>query len=230
MIISEMTSVTDLLLEILKCRLIHMGSHQLGSKHTARYDNQLAIPPVLVYGNKFGTEHRDVKQILQLYEVQYFLACGKACGGFNGRATLKALEVLVYNCFGICPQDVFPFTSEKKSYNTTNIKVQCKNGQCQTRRIFWNRTFTQILVKLAIRCKGTTTTNYKCDECFLNRHPLTRSGAHHHHQIKRASHNLLTFARAEKLYIDSYIDQLIKGDAAGLCAGCHMGIETRAGN
>jgi len=103
MIISEMTSVTDLLLEILKCRLIHMGSHQLGSKHTARYDNQLAIPPVLVYGNKFGTEHRDVKQILQLYEVQYFLACGKACGGFNGRATLKALEVLVYNCFGICP-------------------------------------------------------------------------------------------------------------------------------
>ncbi len=88
-----MTSVTDLLLEILKCRLIHGGSHQLGSKHTAEYDAQLAIPPVLVYGNKFGTVPRDVESILQIYEVQYYLACGKACGGFNGRASLKALAV-----------------------------------------------------------------------------------------------------------------------------------------
>ena len=226
--ISKINSVTDLLLEILKCRLIHMGSHQLGSKHTAEYDARLAIPPVLVYGNKFGTEPRDVEPILQIYEMQYFLACGKACGGFNGRASLEALEVLVYNCFGICPQDVFPFTSEKKSYNTTNIKVQCKNGQCAIRRIFWNRTFTQILVKLAIRCKGAG--DYECDECFLNRHPLTRSGVHNHHQNKRSSHNLLPFDEAERLYIDTYTDQLIKGNGASLCNGCHMGIETRAGN
>ena len=221
--ISLMTSVTDALLELLKCRLIHIGSHQLGSKHTAEYDAQLAIPPELVYGNKFGTEARDVKSILQIYEVQYFLACGKACGGFNGRATLKALKVLVYNCFGICPQDVFPYTSEKESYNTTNLKRQCTN-----RRRFWNKTFTQILIKLAIRCKGAG--DYECDECFLNRHPLLRSGVHNHHQIKRSSHNLLPFDEAERLYIDTYIDQLIKGDAAGLCVGCHLGIETRAGN
>jgi len=214
--ISKIYSVTDLLLEILKCRLIHVGSHQIGSKHTAEYDAQLAIPPVLVYGNKFGTKPRDGKSILQIYEVQYFLACGKACGGFNGRASLKALEVLVYNCFGICPQDVFPFSS---SYSATNLT---------SRRTFWNKTFTQILIKLAIRCKGAG--DYECDECFLNRHPLTRSGVHNHHQNKRSSHNLLTFGYAESLYIDSYIEQLIKGNAASLCGGCHLGIETRAGN
>ena len=215
-----LSSVRDNILEGLKCRMVTFDSHMLGSKHTEDYDNWLATRPRLVYGDVLGTEHRTIKQILELREMQVFLLSGKAIGGFNGYATFESLEVLVWNVFQIDPWSVFAFTKEEyndKSQGTSQSRIR--------RLRYWNKTFTQLLIKLAVRCPGM---NGKCEECFLNRHPATRSGVHHHHQNKRSDHGLDKFAYAECLYIDSYIDQLIKGDGDGLCAGCHS-CETRQG-
>ena len=70
------------------------------------------------------------------------------------------------------------------------------------------------MIKLAVRCPGMSG---KCGECFLIRHPATRSGVHHHHQNKQLNHGLKKFALAECLYIDIYIGQLIEGDRDAMC-------------
>ena len=96
-----LSSVRDNILEGLKCRMVTFDSHMLGSKHTEDYNNRLATRPRLVYGDVLGTEHRTIKLILELREMQVFLLSGKAIGGFNGYATLASLEVLVWNIFQI---------------------------------------------------------------------------------------------------------------------------------
>jgi hypothetical protein len=209
--VSRISTVREALLESFKCKFVCAADHRRGAKHDEDYDEKLLTSCQLVYGPKIGSEHRTLTEVLELQEVQLFVLEGKKVGGFEaGHATLDVMKVILWNIFGIHYKDVLPCT--KEDYNGYQRK---KDERHQRRRKVWNKVFTQVLIKLSVKCE-------KCGKCFRNIHPLRRSGVELNHLNERANNpGLMTFKEAEKQAIDTYIDQLRKGKGDAICKYCH---------
>ena len=220
--VSRMRTPWDTILEIFKGRLVCSGCHKHGGKHDPTYDALLERPISLVYGkvlNGCGNDgklsHKMVTDLIDVFEIQLFLEEGKREGGFNGLASYATLRRLVWDIFGINVADLY--SKGEEYYNTLPLTTRrVENRMANKRKRAWNEVFTQILIKLTGRCKD------KCNKCFLNRHPNTRSGVDIHHINTRAENqDLMPFDRAQDLYIDTYIRELKKGNAEVLCTKCH---------
>ena len=204
--VSCIKTVREALLESFKCKFVCAADHRRGAKHDEDYDEELMTTCQLVYGPNFGSEHRTITEVLELQEVQLFVLEGKKVGGFEvGRATLDDMKVILWNIFGIHYKDVLPCTEE--DYNGYQRSLR--------RRRVWNKVFTQVLIKLSVKCE-------KCGKCFRNIHPLRRSGVELNHLNERANNpGLMIFKHAEDQAIDTYIEQLRKGKGDAICKYCH---------
>ena len=213
--VSCIKTVREALLESFKCKFVCAADHRRGAKHDEDYDEKLLTSCQLVYGPNFGSEHRTITEVLELQEVQLFVLEGKKVGGFEaGHASLDDMKVILWNIFGIYYRDVLPCTEEV--YNSPGYQRH-KDGRTNNspRRRVWNSVFTQVLVKLSVKCE-------KCGKCFRNIHPLRRSGVELNHLNERANNpGLMIFKHAEDQAIDTYIEQLRKGKGDAICKYCH---------
>lgn len=220
--VSHITNLRNHFLETFKCRMLHRGSHCRDGAHTDEYDNKLLASQSLMYGG-FGDKHRTITQVLDLKEVQRFIEDGKVRQGFHGDADIEALDICIWNNFGIDPDDVRGCT--KDEYNADFLDYadsrQRNDGGRKMRRkyrkMYWNYTLVRIMIKLSVKCTN-------CGKCFKNIRRGRRQDVELHHLKKRSDYNGKTFgAAAANLFVDDFVDVLKEGDADAWCVLCHKG-------
>ena len=227
--LSHITNLRNHFLETFKCPMLYRGSHYRGGGHTDEFDAQLVTSQRLMYGGvELGNNHRTITEVLEIKEVQRFIEDGKDRKGFRGDADIQALDISIWNNFGIDPDDVRGCTEDEYNEDFSNYgsSRQRNDGgrkmKRDHRRKYWNWTLVRIMIKLSVKCR-------KCEMCFKNIRRTRLGDVEYHHLNKRSDYDGMEFAdAAAKLFVDDFVNVLKEGDADVWCVLCHKG-ESRKG-
>lgn len=193
----------------------------MGDVHDKAYDDLLNRKVKLVYGEalSLGGKHKEMTELLDVYEVQLFIEVGKAVNGFMGHAELSTLKLLLWNIFGVHLMDVYPYTEDYYKFQKKREKGRV-----------WREALEQVLIKLTCKCVdedgngNVRMVRLECPRkmCFLNRHPKTRSGIEINHlNTRKDNQDLKGFGESKGNSIKDYTTQLKKGRGDVICVLCH---------